>query len=381
MNAKNVERATVAIESITPAGYNPRKITTAARSALKASLDRWGVVQEIVVNRRTGNIVGGHQRFDILREEGAKQVPVCWVDLADDEERALNVALNSSTLTGEFDDALLRAVLADIGPMDGLVDELDLGSLLEPLADKPKTEGQDETPDNVVTRVKAGDVWRLGKHRVACGDSTDAALVSRLTDGRVEALFWDPPWNIDFTPPSAQTTLAFTDGRRCCDVIGKLGAPTWVFVWDCVSSWYTPNRPLQRGKLALWYGSVDKYNPEGAHYGDAGDVRTVTNTRGSYEFTPDPRGKHLSDVFSSPITKLHSEVEHSHSKPIDWVRMLIGNCTTGDVFDPFLGSGASLIACEQISRRCVGVELDPAACDLAISRWEAFTGLTATLEK
>jgi DNA modification methylase len=110
----------------------------------------------------------------------------------------------------------------------------------------------------------------------------------------------------------------------------------------------------------------------------------VKNSRGAYEFNPDPRGKHLSDVFSQPITKLHSEgdgSEHKHSKPIDWMRMLIANCSEGVIVDPFAGSGTSIIAGEQLGRPVVACEIDPANVDVIVSRWQRFTGKVATNEK
>ena len=170
------------------------------------------------------------------------------------------------------------------------------------------------------------------------------------------------------------STLAFCDGQRIHDVVSIFGAPSWAFVWDCITSWFTPSRPLRRMKICLWYGDLDKYDQNGSHYGEPGEAKTVTNTRGSYNYEPDIRGKHLSDVFVAPITKLHSENEHSHSKPIDWIRMLIANCTQGDIYDPFMGSGTTLIAAEQIGRKCYGMEISPAYVAVILQRYFDATG-------
>jgi DNA modification methylase len=134
---------------------------------------------------------------------------------------------------------------------------------------------------------------------------------------------------------------------------------------------------LQRAKYALWYGDIETYDFNGAHYGDAGDVRIVSNTRGAYTFKPDSRGKHLSDVFSFPITQLHSSGEHTHEKPIDWLRMLLGNCTPDNalVYDPFLGSGTTLIAAHRTGRRGYGCEIEPRYADVILRRAES-EGLT-----
>lgn len=177
----------------------------------------------------------------------------------------------------------------------------------------------------------------------------DAGGLWRRFSADSDIVVFDPPWQIasqfSFMRES-KSVLAFCDGRRCGDMVNIFGAPTWVFVWDCVSSWYTPNRPLQRNKLALWYGDISRYRQSAELYGEpCGKPRMVTNSRGSYFFEP-ASGKMLSDVFCCPITSLHSLSAHSHSKPIDWMRMLIGNTTADDatILDPFAGSCASALA-------------------------------------
>ena len=198
-------------------------------------------------------------------------------------------------------------------------------------------------------------------------------------------MIFDPPWDAEqaFKKPviseQVKNILSFTDGQRAFDTITLFGPPTWLFGWDCVTSWYAPNRPLKRVKYCLWYGDVNNFNFNGAHYGSAGEVKNVTNTRGSYEFKPDERGKHLSDLFQYQITKLHNEVLHSHSKPLDWVRLLIGDCSTGNVLDLFGGSGTTLIACEQLNRACFMIEIEVRNVAMIIDRWEKFTGEKAIL--
>jgi len=132
-------------------------------------------------------------------------------------------------------------------------------------------------------------------------------------------------------------------------------------------------------KLCAWYGDVTAYQFDGWHYGDAGEVRNVQNTRGRYVFQPDPRGKHLSDMFQEPITQTHSDGLHNHSKPADWMTLLIANCTAGTVFDPFVGAGASIIACERLGRRCRACEIEPGYVAVALERWHVMTGRTPVL--
>lgn len=112
MSGPPVERTTLSIDQLQPADYNPRTITKAARAGLAASIERWGLVQEVVVNRRGLRVIGGHQRLDVLREQGITQVPVAIVDLTEAEERALNVALNAPTIAGDFTAALVPMIEA-----------------------------------------------------------------------------------------------------------------------------------------------------------------------------------------------------------------------------------------------------------------------------
>ena len=218
--------------------------------------------------------------------------------------------------------------------------------------------------------TELGQMWRIGEHRLICGDCTDAAVVARVMNGGcAETLIFDPPWDIETTTPTnAMSTLAFGDGSTVGQIVDRFGSPLWMFVWDCVSSWYTPNRPLRRIKVCAWYGDLENYTPDGWHYGDVGEVREVWNTRGAYMYHPDPRGKHLSDVYQLPITKFHADEEHHHAKPIDWVSMLIGNCTRGDVYDPFSGSGTTIVACERLGRKARAIEISPAYVAVTLER-------------
>jgi ParB-like chromosome segregation protein Spo0J len=117
----SLERGTANLSDLKAAPYNPRKISPAALKGLQASIERFGVVQDIVVNRRSGFVVGGHQRVAALKVAGVKEVPVCWVDLDEPEEKALNVALNNPHISGEFDETL-QELLAEI--QDGIGPDL-----------------------------------------------------------------------------------------------------------------------------------------------------------------------------------------------------------------------------------------------------------------
>lgn len=157
-----VQHTTLPIEKINPSPYNPRKITPEAREGLKTSLDRFGLVQEIVVNKRTMNVVGGNQRFGLLKEQGAKEVPVALVDLTEDEEKALNVSLNNPKIQGEF-----------TGDLKGLLEKLDAAlvqglrtdelskSLEEQLAEADEEFSKEFTLEPIAVAPPPKAVWAL----------------------------------------------------------------------------------------------------------------------------------------------------------------------------------------------------------------------------
>lgn len=348
------------------------------RRALEASLRRFGQRKPIVVQRDGMIVRAGNGTVAAARALGWSHVAAVVLDDDHTTATAYAIADNRTAELAEWDDGVLAATLAGLEADGFNVDELEwsdkeLNALADGLDAEPVREEAEEV--TVEARAAVGDVWRLGDQILRVGSCLD---VDPLPD--VGCLIHDPPWDEEGLSAAilerfpADAVLSFSDGGRLSDVVGLLGAPTWLFTWDCVTSWYVPGQPLRRAKYAAWYGDFGIYDPEGSHYGEPGDPRTVTNTRGTYQHVPDPRGKHLSDVFSCPITNLHGEGDHKHGKPVAWMRMLIANCTRGVVFDPCCGGGSSLIACEQLGRVGVFVEIDPAAADLTLARWETYTG-------
>lgn len=376
MNIRNriKELRVVTPDEVSPNPRNWRTHPQAQRDALRGVLAQVGIAAPVIAYETPNGLmlIDGHERMTV-----GVPFPAVILDVNDAEADFLLATFDPLTSMAQADteslDALLREISTDSPAVSAMLDELATDAGL--YAELPEMVN-DEVPDPPVVPVtQLGDLWLLGNHRLLCGDAT----VNPGFGDSCTTLVFDPPWDSNITMPARTSTLAFCDGQRISDIVTLFGAPTWAFAWDCVSSWYTPNRPLKRMKLCLWYGDISQYNTDGSHYGDAGETRTVTNSRGSYEFEPDSRGKHLSDVFSAPITRLHTENEHSHSKPLDWIRMLIANCTTGNIYDPFAGSGTTLIAAEQIGRTCYAVEINPAYCDVIVKRWEQLTGNTAVL--
>jgi len=387
------------VAELVPAPYNPRTISPEAMAGLEASIARWGCLQPLVWNRRTERLVAGHQRLEALRSQGIDRIEVAVVDLPADEEKALNVALNNPHIAGDWRWDALGPLLDDIDAIadldpallgfDPLRDEVD--AALAALADEPTDGLTDpdavpEPPAEPVTRP--GDLWLLGPHRLLCGDSTKPDDVARLLDGGTpRAVVFDPPFDgadeVLAWREECDDALVFTDPLHLLECVEGWPPFRCQFVWDCQSCWYTPSWPLARVKLCLWFG-ISAYREDGMFLPrKPGRVdlspREVWNTRSRYVYHPDPRGLRLATLYGASINREFSG--HPHSKPVLWIAAMLANCTAGEVIDPFVGGGPTLIACEQLGRRCFGMEIEPRYCDVAVRRWEQFTGQRATRKK
>jgi DNA modification methylase len=385
-----MEIITKKLADLKPAGYNPRHISPPAYAGLKASIERFGLVEPVVWNRRTGNIVGGHQRLKVLQEQDVKETIVVVVDLPETEEKALNVTLNNPNIAGEFTSDL-QVVLEDIRLeipemfVDLKLDEL---YLQEPIQGRTDP---DEIPQDVEPRVEPGEIWELGRHRVMCGDATKAKDVEQLMDGRVaDMVFTDPPYNVDYGANKHHPSwhIRSIEGDKQTDeewfhfnraFIGNIlkhskgdiyvwGASgpegmkqrLWLvemgYHWSATIIWKKQQLVLSPAKYQRMY--------EPCFYG----------WKGKSSYNGDRRQTEVWEI----DRPLNSDM-HPTMKPVELCAKGIGNSSRlGDiVLDQFLGSGSTLIACEQLERICYGMEIEPRYCDVIIQRWEDFTGENA----
>ena len=172
------------------------------------SINEFGYVEPVIWNKRTGNIVGGHQRYKILKNMGLSEVECVVLDIDEVKEKALNVALNK--IGGEFDIPLLTDLLKDLSDsdFDATLTGFDLAEIDELFSKADDKEGKDDDYDvtkalQKATFVNRGDVWLLGKHRMLCGDATNPEDVAILMDGKkANLILTDPPYNVDFKSAS-----------------------------------------------------------------------------------------------------------------------------------------------------------------------------------
>ncbi|HXT34760.1 MAG TPA: DNA methyltransferase [Chloroflexota bacterium] len=347
------------------------------RDALSGLLAEIGIANALIAYETPKGLqlIDGH-----LRKDAAPDAlwPVLVLDVDEAEAATLLATLDPLAALAGIDSERLAALLTDVQ-----TDDMAVRALIDGLAQTAGIAGSGGAPiEDVAPQfdraeelraqygVEAGHLWQLGNHRLLCGDSTDAASVAALLgDVQPPTVVFDPPYDAD--PAllalrwSCTDALVFTDHRHTLDCIGGWPAFRCLFAWDGLTSWYTPSWPLARGKFCLWFGE-SAYNSEGSHYGEPDTAHTVSNTRGTYDYQPDPRGKHLSTVFAAPATQQFAG--HAHAKPTDWIRLLVANCSAGAVFDPFAGSGTTLVACEQLGRTCYALEREPATVAVILQR-------------
>jgi DNA modification methylase len=383
------------INEISSAKYNPRKITDEAMGRLTKSLAEFGNIQPITWNVRTGNVVGGHQRLKVYKAMGKTEVDVWAVDLDEQKEKAANIALNK--LSGEFDMPMLKDILEEIdtGDLDMEITGFGMDEIALMMEDAHPEVTEDEVPEVPVDAItKPGDLWLLGEHRVLCGDSTSEADVSRLMNGeKVDMVFTDPPYGMfldtNYDSMFSNDKNHKKTGKRFDNVRGDhedfnpefinkifsaFGYCKEIFLWG--ADYYVDLIPdRNKGSWVVWDKRCDEKmdmvvgNTFELCWSKAKHKRMVARVlwSGHHGMSKDDTKKRV----------------HPTQKPIELVNWFIkkwGN-ELYLIADLYLGSGTTLIAAEQLGRKCYGMEISPNYCDVIVKRWENLTGKKATLAK
>ena len=370
------------INTIKPYENNPRKLKDLAIEKVAMSLKEYGFRQPIVVDKDR-IIVVGHTRFRASKKLGFKEVPITIADnLTPEQINAYRIADNRTAEESEWDNELLKMEIKDLEAKDFKLDLLgfnedQLNDML--FEEKQGLTDEDEVPEAPEEPIsKLGDIWKLGNHRLMCGDSTFIDNIDLVTKKeKIDMVFTDPPYNIDYQGVKDKRKIkndkmddeSFVDFLTssllgcetmyvCCSwqyahlfreaMIKIARKPKAMIIWDKVN-------PAQH---------LDKYFKQHEiiyYYGDFGGQKTL-------------RG----DVWN---LKRKKNTLHPTMKPVELITMALEDQKDKKtVYDGFLGSGSTIIACEKMDRVCYGMELDPIYCDVIIKRWENFTGLKAELE-
>ena len=363
------------ITELIAAEYNPRKINKVQEQDLKDSLTRFGLVDPIIININEGRkniVIGGHQRLRVWSALGNTEIDCNELDLTLDKERELNIRLNKNG--GSFDDDLVKQYfdyeeLTDWGfTPDELFDQEE--KTVDGLID------DDEIPEVKESKVKRGDIWKLGKHRIMCGDSTSSDDVAKLMNGeKADMVFTDPPYGIAHSGKGI--TANGVKGNNFGEILGdkdiNVAQDSFSLInnmySDCLQVWWGANYYCQ--SIPNGYGWLFWDKETQGHTFSGGEIAFVN------------KGKRF-DVFRHrwagfcKASEMGKKRLHATQKPIALAEWCFKHYEAGKlILDIFLGSGSTLIAAEKLNRKCYGMELDEKYCDVIIERWEQFTGLKA----
>lgn len=383
------------VDKLIPAPYNPRRDLRPGDpeyEALLRSITEFGLVEPLIWNRRTGRLVGGHQRLRVLRDLGVREVEVSVVDLDEQRERLLNVALNR--IQGEWDEDRLRGLLAELeeagadlsltGFTEAEID--DLLAELEPAEEETQgntdPDAVPEPPKEAVTRP--GDLWILGRHRLLCGDATNPEDVRRLLgEDRPLLMVTDPPYGVEYDPTwraplgVARTGKVPNDDRVDWYEAWALFPGDVAYVWHAGRFASTVQASLERAGFEIraqiiW--AKPRFAISRGHYNWQHEPCWYAVRRGAQAWWIG--GQSESTLWQIQLFDGDDQKIHGTQKPLECMMRPIRN-HSGDVYDPFVGTGTTIIAAEILGRRCYAMEIDPVYCDVAVRRWEEFTGRQA----
>jgi DNA modification methylase len=355
---------------------NPRSMTEKGFERLKKQIKKLGQHTPLIITE-DGTVMSGNMRLKAMLDMGLKDI---WVELIpkDKEKLAIEYALSANDRAGKYEADQLANLIGnfpDVEWGDFTVDTKD-PELVSELMDKFSEVVEDEVPEvPKVAESKLGEVYELGRHRLMCGDSTDAGSVALLMNGhKADMVFTDPPYGMnldaDFDAMSKNSTKV--KGNAYSNVIG-----------DEVD--FDP-RPLMKlfdyCKEQLWWGAdyyYDKLPPHGSWLIWAKRNENMLDIIGNHFevcYSMNPRLRRIIYKNWSGVTARNPQFEREHptEKPIALNADIIKERTTDNqlVVDLFGGSGSTLIACEQTNRICYMMELDPLYCDVIRNRYENF---------
>jgi DNA modification methylase len=394
---------------------NPRRISDQGLESLTRSIHQFGLVDPIIARLEGKTVIGGHQRLIAARRLGLKQVPVVFVDLSREQARLLNIALNR--ISGSWDQELLARLLAELKDVLNVdlsltgFSEDELKKYLKSLDSQEKRERL-ETFDleealeaaRAAPVAHSGDLWVLGDHRLLCGDATNPEDVGHLMNGQKASLLaTDPPYLVDYSGgnhPASKVNRKETRDKHWDEYVDPETSVEFYKKFlslalehlklnSAVYQWHAHRRQAlveqawrecgllvhqqiiwakARGVLThshyLWSHEPCYY---GWCEGQPPSRKPPSNERTVWEL--DQQGSSMNI--------------HPTQKPLElFMRPMEFHTEPGDVcYEPFLGSGTQLIAAEKLGRVCYAMEREPQYVDVAVMRWEAFTGQKARREE
>lgn len=367
----------LSLSDIKPYENNPRKNDESAKYVAE-SIKQFGFKVPIVIDKNNV-IVCGHTRYKAAKKLKLKTVPCIMADdLTEEQIKAYRLADNKTGEFAEWDLDILNLELEELNftdiDMNDFGFDLDFEKMITP-GEVEEDDFEEELPEE--PKAKLGDIYQLGNHRLMCGDSTNKDDVAMLMNGeKADMVFTDPPYNIsyqgvkdkrniindkmsddDFINFLSKSIMQCETAYVCCSwqyehlfkkAMTNLGMPPKaMIIWNKVNPAQHLDKYFKQHEIIFYYG---KFGGEKTLRGDIWECKRQRNT------------------------------VHPTMKPLELIGMALNdNLDKKLIYDGFGGSGSTLIACEQLDRKCYMMELDPKYVDVIISRWEQFTGEKAVL--
>ena len=389
----------VATDKLIPYHNNPRK--DQAIDKLASSIKEYGFQQPIVVDKDMIVIVG-HTRLQGAKKLGLKKVPIVVADLSEAKAKAYRIADNRLNEDSNWDMDLLSSEINELLEQDYNLDELGFDDLeIEKFLNN---EGDGLTEDDEIPEVpekpksKVGDIYQLGQHKLICGDSTNEEVLSKLfKESKADMVFTDPPYNVAYGKFTGNSKNGYRFKHRHIqndDMSDeqfveflksfiknsynyvKDGSPFYIFYGERNAIQFLTafkNSGLYHSCNIIWkkhslvLGRSDyHYIHEPIFYG--------WKEKTSHKFYGDRKGTSVWEFDRPTKSELHPTM-----KPVELILKALKNSSKSEdiIYEPFGGSGSTMIACEKLNRACYSVELDPKYADVIVKRWENYTGLKA----
>lgn len=391
----------VKVGELVPNARNARTHSPKQVAQIAASIREWGWTVPILVDEERG-VLAGHGRLMAAEQLGLGEVP-CMVarGWTAAQKRAYVIADNQLTANAGWDMDLLKIEVGGLQVVDDFdldllgFDVAALSNLLLPGGvDPDDADASALAQENAVSRE--GDIWLLGEHRLACGDATSRECVSALLDGAEPFLMvTDPPYGVKYDPAWRQRAAEKGELGYAARRVGKVmndDRSDWTEAYDLfpggVAYTWSPS-----SNLLLVFGEALQAAGFGLRSLIVWSKPHFPIGRGDYHMRHEPcwygvrkgrkanwiGGRKQTTIWEVTLDK-NVEGGHSTQKPVECMARPMRNHDAPEVYDPFLGSGTTLIAAEQLGRRCYAVDIDPCYVDVSVRRWQLKTGRTATLD-
>ena len=376
------------VGELVPYVNNARTHSDGQVAQICASIREYGWTNPVLIDEN-GMIIAGHGRVMAAQRMKMDEVPcIVLSGLTEAQKKAYVIADNKMALNAGWDDEKLKLELENLKELDFNLeltgfdtDELDQLLSIDDIDDLP--EDIDDVPEPPKeAKSKLGDIYQLGEHRLMCGDSTKLEDVEKLMNGsKANMVFTDPPYGYNYQSNKRKKTKKFDvllNDDKILDFMMPIKTVNngFIFVcttWKVLDKWIPLfNRYYNLSNMIIW-------NKGGGGIGDLKrtfftDYEIILCSNNNHEII----GKRIGSVWDIKKDNVNDYV-HATQKPVELSALAIKSTSHEKdiVLDAFGGSGSTLIACEQLKRKCFMMELDPIYCDVIIERWERFTGRKA----